>query len=110
MSTPALRTVLVHQDVPRKLLELICALRYDRLTPEEGRTRMGQLAEFIDSKRVLPRRTTPIASVQISIPNHVPDEAIAFANGYDYSGISSLQIGMAMPIVKRYLKSQGLLA
>lgn len=103
------RIVSINADVPKKLVELICAIRYDRLQPDEGAEKLRQLESFVDSRGFLPRRRQPIESTAIPVPAGVPDQAIAFVNQYDYTSVKPLAITMAMPLVKAHLKNLGLM-
>ena len=105
------QNVKFYADVPEQLTALLAKIRYDAVTPEQGRQALQQLENYIATVKVITKRTNQAtrATRTVVLPAGVPMEAIDIVNRYDYSGVKSWQIKMAMPLIQQELKSRGLL-
>ncbi len=99
----------LNQDVPDAILDVLYEIDYTRMTRGEYSAALRELEQYIDRRRYLPKRRTPIQQVSRTLPNALPVEAIDLINSYDYRDLKSWQIKGAVPFVRAELRRRGLI-
>jgi hypothetical protein len=104
-----MKTVHFFTDVPKALIKLVSDIRFEKMSPDEGRKALSDLDALVMQHTPIQRRTQPGAAQAWTVADTVPQEVVDFINGYDYSRVSSLQIAAFTPVAKTFLKSKGLI-
>lgn len=97
-----------YDDVPKALIDIVGKIKYNVISPEQGRAFLQQL-EAMAVTYSIPARTRKNSYTTHDVPDNVPIDAINAINGRDWSGVSKMAIMGAKPFITQKLKSMGLL-
>lgn len=95
-------------DVPQDLIDILNAIDYGRISPQDASVFLEQLNQLAD-KYDVPRRTSASATKLAMVHRTVPDEAIRAVNMRDYSRIPRFAMGIAKSTTIKKLKQMKLL-
>lgn len=102
-----MKTAILFSDVPDALIELMNEIKYNSLTPEQGKQKLQQLEQYIQTdtkvKQFVKIRTAGnYGQKNVTFNDSVPNEAIQLLRKYNFSAIPKI----VMPLVKSKVRAE----
>jgi len=109
-----MKTVMMFKDIPDALIELMNEIKYNNLTPAQGKQKLAQLEQYIQTDAkvksfVKIRQAGSYGQKQVHFNDNVPDEAIKLLLKYNFSAIPSIVMPLVKSKVREELKKLNLL-
>lgn len=109
-----MKKVEIFSDVPNELIELMNQIKYSNLTPEQAKTKLKELENFVQTNTAVKQFVTvrtagKYVQKTVVFNDNVPDDAINLLRRYNFSSIPKIMMPMVKTAVRTQLKKINLL-